>query len=98
MNASRWAKALAGACEDGVPFVLARDVADQLLDQDGLAEAGAAEETNLAAAHERRDQVDHLHSRLEDLHGRLQRLERRRVAVDRPKDPRPPPPPPRRPP
>jgi len=48
--------------------VLLRDVADQLLDQHGLAEAGSAEETDLAAAHERSDEVDHLDAGLEDLH------------------------------
>jgi hypothetical protein len=65
-------------------LVLARDAADQLLDQDRLAKAGAAEEADLAAAHERRDQVDHLDAGLEDLHRRLQLVEGRGVAVDRP--------------
>jgi hypothetical protein len=64
--------------------VLARDVADQLLDEHRLAEAGAAEQADLAAAHERRDEVDHLDAGLEDLHRRLQRVEGRRVAVDGP--------------
>ena len=61
-----------------------RDVVDQLLDQDGLADAGAAEEADLAAAHVRRDQVDHLDAGLEDLDLRRQVGERGRVAVDRP--------------
>ena len=78
------ARALAHAGEHGVALVLLCDVADQLLDQDGLAEPGAAEEAHLAAAHERRDQVDHLDAGLEDLHRRLERLEARRVAVNRP--------------
>ena len=78
------ARPLADAGEDRDAAVLARDVVDQLLDQDGLAEAGAAEEADLAAAHERRDQVDHLDAGLEDLHRRRQLVEGRRIAVDRP--------------
>src|SRR2546421_391724 len=64
--------------------VLARDVVDQLLDEHRLADAGAAEEADLAALHVGRDQVDHLDPRLEDLDRRLEVLEARRVAVDRP--------------
>ena len=64
--------------------MLARDVVDQLLDQHRLADAGAAEEADLAAADVRRDQVDHLDARLEDLQLRGQLAERRRIAVDRP--------------
>ena len=43
--------------------MLPGDVVDQLLDQDGLAGAGAAEEADLAALHVRRDQVDDLDAR-----------------------------------
>ena len=43
------------------------DVVDQLLDQDRLADAGAAEEADLAAAYERGEQVDDLDAGLEDL-------------------------------
>ena len=60
------------------------DVVDQLLDQHGLADAGAAEEADLAALHVRRDQVDDLDAGLEDLDRRREVAERRRVAVDRP--------------
>jgi hypothetical protein len=74
----------ADACEDRVALVLARDVADQLLDQDRLAETRATEEADLAAAHEGRDQVDHLEAGLEGLHRRLERVEGRRSAVNRP--------------
>ena len=42
------------------------DVADQLLDDDGLTDAGAAEQADLAAL-ERRHQVDHLDPGLEEL-------------------------------
>ena len=78
------ARALADAGEHGVTAVLTRDVVDQLLDQHRLAETGAAEEADLAAADERREQVDHLDARLEDLDLRRQLRELRRLAMDRP--------------
>ena len=78
------ARPLADAGEDGDAAVLAGDVVDQLLDQDGLADAGTAEEADLAALDVRRDQVDHLDPGLEDLHGRREVAERGRIAVDRP--------------
>src|SRR5437868_15144481 len=78
------ARALADAGEHGDAAVLHGDVVDQLLDQHGLAEPGAAEQADLAPADERRDQVDHLHARLEDLGLRREVAERGRVAVDRP--------------
>ena len=60
------------------------DVVDQLLDDDRLADAGAAEQADLAAAQVRLEQVDDLDAGLEHLQlGRLL-LERRRRAVDRP--------------
>ena len=63
---------LADAGEHGVARVLLGDVADQLLDDDGLADAGAAEDADLAALLERADQVDDLEPGLEDLDlGRL---------------------------
>src|SRR4029079_2462093 len=49
--------------------VLGGDVADQLLDHDGLAGAGAAEEADLATADERGDEVDDLDAGFE--HGDL---------------------------
>ena len=64
--------------------MLAGEVRDQLLDQHRLADAGAAEEADLAAAHVRGDQVDDLDAGLEDLDLRREVVERRRVAVDRP--------------
>jgi hypothetical protein len=64
--------------------VLLCDVVDQLLDEHRLADAGAAEQSDLAAFHERRDQVDDLDAGLEHLQlGRLL-LERRRFAVNGP--------------
>src|SRR4029079_17867721 len=61
------AGALADAGEHRHAAVLLRDVVDQLLDQHRLAEAGAAEEADLAAADEGRNQVDDLDPGLEDL-------------------------------
>ena len=77
------ARALPDPGEDRHAAVLPGDVVDQLLDEHRLADAGAAEEADLAAADEGRDQVDDLDARLEDLHLRREVLERRRVAVDR---------------
>ena len=60
------ARALADAGEHRVAAVLGGDVADQLLDDDRLADAGAAEDAGLAAALERGDEVDDLDAGLED--------------------------------
>ena len=77
------ARALAHAGEDGVAGVLRGDVADQLLDDDRLADAGAAEDADLAALGEGADQVDDLDAGLEDLGlGRLL-VEGRGGPVDR---------------
>ena len=78
------ARPLADAGEHGHAAVLLRDVVDQLLDQHRLAEPGAAEQADLAAAHERCDQVDDLDPRLEDLRLRRELAELGRIAVDRP--------------
>ena len=79
-----FARALAHAAEHRPAAVALRDVVDQLLNDDRLADAGAAEETDLAALHERRDQVDDLDARLEDLGLRLEVDEVRALAVNRP--------------
>ena len=76
--------ALADAGEHRLAGVELRDVVDQLLDQHRLADAGAAEQADLAAAGVRREQVDDLDAGLEDLRLRLEVLEQRRRAVDRP--------------
>ena len=47
--------------------MLLSQVVDELLDDNGLANAGAAEQTGLTALDERLDQVDGLNARLEDL-------------------------------
>ena len=78
------AGAFADAAEHRHAAVLERDVVDQLLDDDGLADAGAAEQADLAALEVRLDQVDDLDARLEHLQlGGLLR-QRRRGAVNRP--------------
>jgi hypothetical protein len=63
------ARALAHAGEDRDARVLLGDVADELLDDDRLAHAGAAEDADLAALLEGADEVDDLDARLEELVG-----------------------------
>src|ERR1044071_8459467 len=77
------AGALADAGERRVAARLLGDVVDQLLEQHGLADAGAAEQADLAAAAVRREQVDDLDPGLEhlDVHALVGELGRR--AVDR---------------
>ena len=58
---------LTDAGEHGSAAVLLRQVVDQLLDDNGLANAGAAEQAGLTALDERLDKVDSLDARLEDL-------------------------------
>ena len=79
------AAALADAGEHGVAGVLLGDVPDQLLDDDRLADAGAAEDADLAALLERADQVDDLEAGLEDLDLGRVLVERGGAAVDRPR-------------
>ena len=76
--------ALTHAGEHGDAAVLQRHVVDQFLDEDGLAGSGSTEEPDLAAFHERRDQVDDLDPGLERLHLRREVTEARRVTMDRP--------------
>ena len=78
------ARAFADAAEHRHAAVLQGDVVDQLHDDDGLADAGAAEQADLAALQVRLEQVDDLDAGLEHLQlGRLV-LEGRRGAVNRP--------------
>ena len=77
------AGALADAGEHRDAAVLLGEVVDQLLDDDGLADAGAAEQADLAAAQVGLEQVDHLDPGLEHLERRALVDERRRRAVDR---------------
>src|SRR4029079_19360109 len=80
----RLAPAVADAREHRDAAVLLREVVDQLLDQDGLADAGPAEQAELAALDVGRNQVDALQAGLEDLDLRREIAERRRIAVNRP--------------
>ena len=59
--------ALPHAGEHGGTGELAGDTGDHLLDQHGLAHAGAAEQADLAALHVRGEQVDDLDAGLQDL-------------------------------
>jgi len=77
------ARPLADAGEAGVARVEAGEAGDQLLDDDRLADARAAEEAGLAAAHQRAEEVDDLDPGLEELGLRRQLVELRRRAVDR---------------
>ena len=78
------AGALAHAAERGQAAVLLGEVVDQLLDDHGLADAGAAEQADLAALGVGREQVDDLDAGLEHLGGRREVLDGRGGAVDRP--------------
>ena len=64
--------------------MLQGDVVNQLHDDDGLADAGAAEQADLAALQVRLEQIDDLDAGLEHLQLGGLLLERRRVTVDRP--------------
>ena len=63
--------------------VLGRHVVDQLLNDNGLANAGAAEQADLATLQKRLDQVDDLDARLKHLFRRRLLVERRCLTVNR---------------
>ena len=77
--------ALADAGEHRHTTVLGGDTVDHLLDEHRLADAGTAEQADLATLEIRADEVEHLDAGLEDLLLRLDILELRRLAVDRPR-------------
>ncbi len=62
-----FAGAFADAAEDGVAAVVLGDVVDELHDDNGLADAGAAEEADLAALQEGLNEIDDLDAGLEHL-------------------------------
>ena len=64
--------------------MLDRDVADQLHHVDGLADAGTAEQTDLAALGERAEEVDHLDTGLEQFRRAGLFVIARGLAVDGP--------------
>ena len=70
--------ALADAGEHRDATELLGDAADHLLDDDGLADTGTAEQADLAAQHVGREQVDDLDAGDEHLGLRLELVERRR--------------------
>ena len=76
--------ALADTGEHGHTAVLLGDAVDHLLNDDGLADAGTAEEADLPTLHVGLQEVDHLDARLEHQGPRLQLVERRRRTVDLP--------------
>src|SRR4029077_2415926 len=76
------ARALAHAAERGKASVLLGEVVDQLLDQHGLSDSGASEQTDLAALGVGGEQVDDLDPGLEHLGGGREVLDARRVLVD----------------
>ena len=75
---------LAHAGEHGRTAVGRGDTGDQLLEDDRLAQSGAAEQSGLAAADEGRQEVDHLDARLEDFRLRGEVDDQRGIAVDGP--------------
>ena len=64
--------------------MLCGDILNQLLDQDGLADAGASEQSYLTALGIGRQQVDYLDAGFQNLHDRTLIFKRRRIAVDDP--------------
>ena len=79
-----FARALADASEHRDAGVGLDHGANQLHDDHGLADPGATEHGGLAAARDRREQVDHLDPSLEQLARASLLRERRRGSVDRP--------------
>ena len=67
-----------------ISAVLRCNVCDQLLDQDGLSYAGAAEQTDLTALCVRSQQVDDLDTGLQHLYHRTLVFKARRISVDDP--------------
>ncbi len=59
-----------------------RNVVDELHDDDGFADSGAAEQADLAALQEGLDEIDDLDARLEHLFARRLLVEERRGAMD----------------
>src|SRR5204863_727711 len=79
-----FARPLTDAAEHRLSAVSLRDVVDQLHDDDSLANARAAEESDLSTLHEWRDEIDDLDAGLEDFRLRLEVRELGRGTMDRP--------------
>src|SRR5207253_10144193 len=78
------ARALPHSGEHGITAVLHGDIVDELHDQNGLANSGSPEKTDLATLGVRLEKVDDFDARLEHLDLRGLVLEFRRLAVNRP--------------
>ena len=78
------AGSLPHAGEHRIPAVLLRDSGDQFLNDDRLAQPRPAEQSRLAAAKERRQQIDHLDPRLKHFRLGRQIHKLRRLAMNRP--------------
>ncbi len=78
-----FARTLADSGEHGKSAVLLGDVVDQFLNEDGLADAGAAEQSDLAALQEGLNEVDDLDAGFEHLGGGRLIFKQRRRAMDR---------------
>src|SRR5208337_5614844 len=74
--------ALTYAGEHREAAVLQGHVVDEFHDDDGFADAGAAEQADLAALQERLDEVNDLHTGLEHFHGGGLLIESRRQTMD----------------
>ena len=75
-------RALADTGEDGITTVGLGDVVDELLNKDGLADTGTAEQTNLSTTGVGGEQVDDLDTGDENLSGGGLLDELRGVSVD----------------
>ena len=78
------AAALAHARKDGISPVLGGDIVDEFLNEHRLADARAAEQTDLAALGIGFQKIDHFDPRLQDLHGGRLIDEIGRLSVDLP--------------
>jgi hypothetical protein len=76
------ARAFADTCKDGNSRMPLDRRSDQLHDEHGLADAGAAEHRRLATLHERRQQVDHLDPSVKDLERSTETVESGRCGMD----------------
>ena len=79
-----FARSLADAREHGDARILFDGAPNQLHDQHGLADAGAAEHPRFAAARERCEKVGYLDSGAEDLALVILMIDRGRAAMNRP--------------
>ena len=75
---------LADACKDRQAAVFCGNVVDQLHDENGLADAGAAKQADLAALGIRTNQINDLDAGLKDLRGRFLLVVGRGRAMDGP--------------